>query len=399
MRGIESYFYIKKHQKFLYCYQPSSCRLYYLDFYIDLITGEKVYTPIEELEEKIQKVEVSHTTSHPYVIHFFYELGYLWNGLRNLIPSNRPLAIEINYANYSFVSQNKFEKRGQKIELEAVEYPIFKEYASQFEKIYEHLLDGDCYQVNLTSQFYFKIKNEITPLDFLHALWRKSEDIGAYAHATYLHPLGKMFVSNSPECLFSLSNNQFDSTKIMTAPIKGTIALDNFAGDKTKAYQALVESKKDQAELYMIADLLRNDLAKIASTPAIIEKKKAPLFVPGLAHQYSLLSCFVDNDTSLLEVMRSLFPGGSITGAPKKRVMQIISKLENEPRSFYCGSTLLLHGSMKKASINIRSSEVDFLAKEVAYGAGGGITLNSHVQDEFDEVYVKMKSFIDILNN
>jgi para-aminobenzoate synthetase component 1 len=399
MKGIESYFYIKSQNKFLHCTEPSKCRLYYMDFYLDLITGEKVYTPIEELLESLKSISMNHISATPYVFHLFYELGHLWVTNRDLLPSNKPLAIEIEYSNYRFIPQSVFQEDKVATELNTTEYPIFKNYATKFEKIYDHLLEGNCYQVNLTSKFHFNIESQTSPLNILKSLWRDKNKISAYAHATYLHPMGKMFLSNSPESLFSVNTNQTENAQVFSAPIKGTMDINEFGGDYDRAYKALKKSKKDQAELYMIADLVRNDLAKIAETPAIIKSKKAPLFVPGIAHQFSLISCFVSKETTLLDILSALFPGGSITGAPKKRVMQIINELEKEKRGFYCGSTVIWHGSMKRASINIRSCEIDFLIKELSYGAGGGITLNSHVQDEFDEVYVKMKSFIKILRS
>ena len=92
-----------------------------------------------------------------------------------------------------------------------------------------------------------------------------------------------------------------------------------------------------------------------------------------------------------------MFPGGSITGAPKKRVMSILHKLEKKPRGFYCGSTLLLTPKKAQASINIRSAIFDLKTQELSYKAGGGITLLSTAQNEFLEMTYKRDSFIKLL--
>jgi anthranilate/para-aminobenzoate synthase component I len=120
--------------------------------------------------------------------------------------------------------------------------------------------------------------------------------------------------------------------------------------------------------------------------------------VPGIVHQFSVVDTTVEKETTLLNVMEALFPGGSITGAPKKRVMEIIKDIEKYPRGFYCGSTVLLHKNLKCASINIRSAEISLDKDEIKYGSGGGITLLSKCESEFKETFQKMESFVKFLD-
>ena len=121
------------------------------------------------------------------------------------------------------------------------------------------------------------------------------------------------------------------------------------------------------------------------------------LLVPGLIHQYSEIKVPLSQHVTLKNILEKIFPGGSITGAPKKRVMQILKKLESRSRGFYCGSTLLFSKGQIEASINIRSSVVDFKKRSLSYQAGGGITLLSQPQHEFLEMTYKHDSYIDTL--
>ncbi|MDC1175497.1 chorismate-binding protein, partial [Bacteriovoracaceae bacterium] len=94
----------------------------------------------------------------------------------------------------------------------------------------------------------------------------------------------------------------------------------------------------------------------------------------------------------------SLFPGGSITGAPKKRVMKILNSIEHSSRQFYCGSTFLNYGGVRSASINIRSAMIDVTTKKLTYHAGGGITVKSSVEGEYEEMLSKVQSFTGLFN-
>jgi anthranilate/para-aminobenzoate synthase component I len=228
--------------------------------------------------------------------------------------------------------------------------------------------------------------------DYLRLFINSKERLGAYAHFTSISCMDKAYLSNSPECLFKAFNSGDDIT-IRSMPIKGTVE-DRGVG----SWSELKNSKKDQGELYMITDLVRNDLSKIKLTPSRVIKRKAPLRVPGIVHQFSVVDTTVEKETSLLNVIEALFPGGSITGAPKKRVMEIIKQIEKYPRGFYCGSTVLLHKSLKCASINIRSAEISLDKQEIKYGSGGGVTLLSKCEEEFKESFQKMESFIKFLD-
>jgi len=392
-----SLFYLPEKSEFLLCDKPSASYLFYKDFKLNLITAERTDSSLEELNMFLDQYKVSDNLEKPVVWHLYYDLGPAFVDLEDLVPTHKPIALFIKYEQ-SKILKNIDELVGKnlaRLKLKALEYPRFKKYKERFEKVYNHLLAGDCYQANLTDGFYFKINNDLNAFDFISAAFGQNSGRGAYSHATYVESLGKLFLSNSPECLFEIKKIE-DQFNIVSMPIKGTIKVNNNS-ERLKAWNTLSKSKKDQGELFMITDLIRNDLSKVEFKRAIVRNKKLPLHVPGLVHQFSIVNSEISPETTLLKIVKALFPGGSITGAPKKRVIKILSEIETYNRGFYCGSTIIMHKELKAASINIRSAVIDFSQKELFYGAGGGITLLSNDREEFDESYSKMESFLQFL--
>lgn len=387
---IFSDFYLPKKHKVLHCFAPQQAFIQYRDFRINLLSGEKSKISIKEFMGELESFKISDDYLTPKVLHLFYELGYFCTELEELIPKSRPLAIYIDYEQAH--EEALIKEESSKIKYELLEHLPKSKYFEKFNQVYKHLLEGDCYQLNLTMPFYLKLLESLSYRELRQKLWSDPMKVGAYAHGSYIGPMDKIFFSNSPECLFQASQN-----KIRTMPIKGTkkVAKD---GRWHENWQELIRSKKDESELYMITDLMRNDLTKIELHPAKVIYKKYPLKVPGLIHQFSIIESDLSKKVTLADVIASLFPGGSITGAPKKRVMQLSLEIENYHRGFYCGSTVLMYKKMKTASINIRSLEIDLSSQEAKYGAGGGITLLSKKSSEYKEALEKLKSFLSLLN-
>jgi para-aminobenzoate synthetase component 1 len=392
-----SLFYLPEKSDFLLCDRPSASYLFYKDFKLNLITAERTDSSLEELKMFLEQYKVGDNLDNPVVWHLYYDLGAAFVDLEELVPNHKPVALFIKYEHSKILKSidELVGKNTTNLKLKILEYPRFKKYKERFEKIYNHLIAGDCYQANLTDGFYFKINDDLNAFDFIATAFGQSEGRGAYSHATYVECLGKLFLSNSPECLFEIKKIK-DQFNIVSMPIKGTIKVSNNS-ERLRAWDMLSNSKKDQGELFMITDLIRNDLSKVEFKRATVRNKKLPLHVPGLVHQFSIVNSEISPETTLLKIVKALFPGGSITGAPKKRVIKILSDVENYNRGFYCGSTIIMHKQLKAASINIRSAVVDFSSKELFYGAGGGITLLSKDREEFDESYSKMESFLQFL--
>lgn len=392
MNKTNSYFYLNDLEHFLHLTKPGLCELYYKQFKLDLLTGEKTLITQADIELELEQTKLSHSFEKPIVYHFFYEAGYLFNELAELVKDTTPLFIKIIYQNAT-LEDIPLKDEVEEFDLSPIDYPRFKKYKKQFREVQKNLVKGNCYQVNLTAPFYLKFE-QAQKEDFIHAIWRKASTRAAFAHCSYIDSLDKLFLSNSPECLFKYYKKD-DKAYIYSLPIKGTIKQSEKENTEI-TFKKLVSSKKEQGELYMIADLIRNDLSRIELRPSEVVSKKSKLEVPGIVHQYSVLRVEVSNAVNLLQTLRALFPGGSITGAPKYNVMKYIKEIEAYERGFYCGSTVLLYKNIKSASINIRSSEIDFNNNEIKYGSGGGVTLLSDAKSEFDELFVKMNSFLHL---
>ncbi|MBY0415302.1 MAG: chorismate-binding protein [Bdellovibrionales bacterium] len=366
-----------------------SARAYYKKHYIDLLNRETHAFDISDWIKTLDFKVLDHD-QEMHVIHLFYELGFLFEKLESSIDENDLLALDIQYEEKS---EEALTLPSKKIDLELFSELQFSDYEKQFHEGFKELSLGNCYQFNLTGKYVYSFDAGYGPHHFIEALWRDQRKRGAYSSATYVEALDQLFLSNSPECLFD-----YEKGELVTRPIKGTLKRHSDEKKEIETlWQELVSDSKSQGELYMITDLLRNDLSRIDLPVAKVEKKKALLLVPGLIHQYSEIKVNLRSHITLKNILEKIFPGGSITGTPKKRVMSILRKIEKRSRGFYCGSTVILSPGKIEASINIRSSVIDFKKNTLSYQAGGGITLMSDVKSEFEEMTYKRDSYIDVL--
>lgn len=385
-----SYCYLPKQKSFVIFNELDYGYIYYKDYRINLLSNKKENFSITNLVFELSKIQIGLEFNDPHVYHFAYEYGYVIYGLENLVPIDTPLAVVLKYKNYQL---QKPQRVHQKANLEIVKKPELKNYQKLFKKVYHHLLEGDCYQLNLTERFNLKIANSMDY--FLKNCCREREAYPAYAHGSFLPSQKLGLMSFSPECLFHIDAFDSKKVKISSMPIKGTMKRGVVTDQKL--WQDLIHDSKENAELNMITDLVRNDLAKLGDLESFVSSSKSPLKLPGVLHQFSHIYCYADQGKSLSELMLALFPGGSITGAPKKNVMKLIKKIETSSRRFYCGSTVILHKTLKKASINIRTAEFDFDDDTLEIGSGGGVTLKSDHRREFQELEAKFESVFSYL--
>ncbi len=391
MKDLKLFTVIPYKDKLMQMVNPLRAIAYYSDHAVDLLSGEELNMSIRHFLEDCQKIQISTQMKKPRVMQLFYELGFLLESKDLVLSTDVLLAVDIQYDHFTELVPDTHPK----IKLELLDRPKEDKYRKAFAEGYEELLKGNCYQFNLTFPYLYRFASQYTPYDFIFSLWEKRDSRGAFGSATYIPSLDKLFLSNSPECLFQIKDQTLSSM-----PIKGTLKRTE-GEDWRKLWAELISDKKSQAELFMISDLLRNDLSKIEKPRAQIVKEKSPKLVPGLIHQYSQIDVLLSRDVSLKKILMSLFPGGSVTGAPKVRAMHILLNLEKRERGFYCGSTLILYQKMKSASINIRSAVIHFHNdhRTLCYQAGGGITLLSRVEEEFQEMTYKHNSFIDALTS
>lgn len=249
-------------------------------------------------------------------------------------------------------------------------------YAYAVRRARELIRAGDSYQINLTQRL--TCAWNASPRAFAEALWRHS---GPTSHRAYLGLDGGAVVSASPELLVRVRDGI-----AMSEPIKGTAPIG--------AWEKLAKSPKDRAEHVMIVDLVRNDLGRVAraggvSVPRLFEY----LSTPYVEHMVSEVRAALRVDVTAADVLRAMFPGGSVTGAPKVRSMEIIRELEPVSRGPAFGSVVTVgtDGAVE-ASVAIRTAWVT--PGEVRYWCGGGVVWDSTAESEWAEAWAKAAPFL-----
>jgi len=264
-------------------------------------------------------------------------------------------------------------------------------YALAFNKIQRYIHEGDCYQVNLAQRFSAKASG-----DGWQA-YQKLREISPAPFMAYLNFGNMQVLSGSPERFL-----QVQQGSVETRPIKGTRPrADNPVLDAQYA-QDLQSSLKDRAENLMIVDLLRNDIGKNCETGSVRADKLFQLqSFANVHHLVSIVTGRLQAGKSALDLLRGCFPGGSITGAPKLRSMQIIEELEPHRRGVYCGAIgyIGFDGNMD-TNIAIRTAVYlhhDDDVGEISFHAGGGIVADSDLQKEYKETLDKASSMLKVM--
>lgn len=271
--------------------------------------------------------------------------------------------------------------------LEQAFYPLMSksEYATAFNKLQQYILDGDCYQSNLAIPFTARFTGNIKDA-YLYLRHRSRSPFSAYLDAGEFSVL-----SLSPERFISVRNGQ-----VYTQPIKGT---RKRLADKDKDLaniNDLIHSEKDRAENLMIVDLLRNDLGRVCVTGSV--KTESLFQLHSFSHVHHLISSIsaqLPDDCSPLVLLEQSFPGGSITGAPKIRAMQIIAELESVPRSMYCGS-VFYSDFLHRMDSNICIRTLLAHNSQLFCWGGSGVVADSDLEQEFQECLDKVSVLMDL---
>lgn len=260
-------------------------------------------------------------------------------------------------------------------------------YQRRFLKIQDYLQAGDCYQINLAQRFTATYQGDPWQA-YLHLRQHNNAPFSGF----FRLPSGAV-LSHSPERFLQVSA----SGAVETKPIKGTRPRsDDAIQDRANAEQ-LAQSAKDRAENVMIVDLLRNDLSRCCEPGSV---KVPALFAiesyPAVHHLVSTVTGQLRHDQSALDLLAACFPGGSITGAPKIRAMEIIDELEPHRRSYYCGSFAYIsqHGAAD-SSIAIRTLVA--YQQQLFCWAGGGIVADSEGSSEYQETLDKVAKILPLL--
>lgn len=259
-------------------------------------------------------------------------------------------------------------------------------YKAAVRKIQTYLAEGVCYQVNLSQRFSAHYEGNA------YSLYRKLCKKTPMPYAAFLNVGDFQILSASPECFFKIENN-----RIFTRPIKGTRHRSHNILEDQKLKNDLQTHLKDKAELLMITDLERNDLGKICRPGSIQTSSVSKVETYHyLHHQFSEIEGILRENLPISEVFLALFPGGSITGAPKQKAMEIIHQLEPVPRNIYCGAIGYISRG-QKAQFNIAIRTMILKNKKAYFHSGAGIVMDSDPEKEFDETLIKAQGMIDAL--
>ncbi len=275
-------------------------------------------------------------------------------------------------------NKNEYSKGSLKITKDIM--PLSK-YSKKIDLIKSYLKNGDVYQINFTSKKKFNSTFD-NSFDLYYSLQSKVEAKEGF----FLHTNKFDVLSFSPESFIKI-----DDGIIETSPIKGTRARAKNKAQDSALKKELINSKKDKAEHLMIVDLLRNDLGKICQTGSInVQNLYQIKSFPTVHHMVTKILGKIKDDISEVEIIKAMFPGGSITGAPKESAMRIIDELEDENRHIYTGSAgyILNNGDM---SFNICIRTLLQFNNMYEYGVGGGIVWDSNAKDEWNEAHQKSK--------
>ena len=262
-------------------------------------------------------------------------------------------------------------------------------YELAVRRVIDYILAGDIFQANLSQRFSAELPPELTPFD----LFRRLQAVNPAPFAAYLK-LGEVVVaSSSPERFLRMREGTVE-----TRPIKGTRPRGATAREDDALAAELVASEKDRAENVMIVDLLRNDLSRVCRDGSVAVPQLCVLErFATVMHLVSAVTGVLRPGVGAVDVLAACFPGGSITGAPKIRAMEIIAELEPTRRGPYCGALgyLGFDGALD-TSIVIRTYVIR--GRTVTFQAGGGVVADSTPAGEYEEALAKARAMVDALS-
>jgi len=317
-----------------------------------------------------------------------YELGLaLEPRLLPLLPAQRDLPLlllgvyDAPVGAEALLARAKAEAPGARIEAADPDWSR-EDHARAIEAVLDYIAAGDIYQANLT--FRMKAATAGSPIGLYGALTaRQPVAHGAFADL----PGAPAVLSRSPELFFSTDAHG----RILTRPMKGTAPRASNPAHDAALKLELSQSVKNRAENLMIVDLLRNDISRICAVGSVRVPELFAVETYATVHQMvSSVTGRLRPDTRPSDILRALFPCGSITGAPKIRAMEIIAELEGSPRGLYCGA-LGWFGPDGASAFNVAIRTLVLDGHVARFGVGGGIVADSTADSEYEEALWKAR--------
>ncbi|MBX9587256.1 MAG: aminodeoxychorismate synthase component I [Gammaproteobacteria bacterium] len=263
-----------------------------------------------------------------------------------------------------------------------------EQYEKAVSSVIESILSGDIFEANIAQRFSASLPKSLSPF----ALYRRLRERNAAPFAAYLNFGDTILASASPERFLHLSDREVE-----TRPIKGTSPRFQDADQDEASAKALLMSEKDRAENIMIVDLMRNDLSRVCEDHSVKVPQLCGLeSFATVHHLVSVVKATLLPDYDAVDLLRATFPGGSITGAPKVRAMEIIDEIESHRRGPYCGSVgfISFSGDMD-TSITIRTFAIK--NNQLSFHVGGAIVADSDPAQEYQETLDKAAGMLAAL--
>lgn len=261
-----------------------------------------------------------------------------------------------------------------------------EDYKKAITKLKNYIVNGDVYIANMTQRFY--TENEEDSFE----IYKKLRTINKAPFSAYMNFEDFQVISSSPERFIEINKG-----KVVTRPIKGTRPRGKNEEEDIKNSLELINSEKDRAELLMVVDLERNDLSKVCKPHSV---KVTELFklekYATVFHLVSTVEGRLKDNVSSVKCIKECFPGGSITGTPKIRAMEIIEELEGLKRNLYTGS-IGYFDFRGNADFNIAIRTIIKKENRAYFGVGGGITYDSIEEDEYNETLDKARALMRVL--
>ncbi len=316
--------------------------------------------------------------------YFSYEAGYAFEPkLRAILPDKRRMPLVL--MGIFDGPEERPVTGGDHAEAALTDIrPIwsYEDYLPRFERVHQHLREGDCYQANLTFPMSARWHGEA------EAIFDAMTDRQPVRYAALVDLGGPKVLSRSPELFFAVNEEGW----IEAHPMKGTACRGSTPTQDAGFIEFLRNDTKNRAENVMIVDLLRNDISRICEpgTLYVPELFRIDTF-PTVHQMVSRVRARLAADVTLSDAFAALFPCGSITGAPKLRAMQILHGIEGSPRDVYCGSIGFIAptGAMR---FNVAIRTVTLHADgHAVFNVGGGIVFDSQARPEYEECLLKVQ--------
>jgi para-aminobenzoate synthetase / 4-amino-4-deoxychorismate lyase len=350
---------------------------------------------LDEIPELFAQIEAALASGFHVAGYFSYECGYHFEPFSGGTPASGdlPLAwfgiysspVVFDHSQGRFIgpeaapasSQNPEQLPGAVVDHVILEIKK-DEYCAKILEIKERIASGETYQVNFTDRVSLPV---LTSPAATFAALAKQQPV---AYSAFLNVAGHHILSFSPELFFRINNG-----KIVTRPMKGTMSRGLDAHEDTQAVMRLQNDEKNRSEHVMIVDLLRNDLGRICTVGSIlVEDLFSVEKYETLLQMTSTVSGILRPGISYYDIFRSLFPSGSVTGAPKIRTMEIIREMERMPRGVYTGA-IGFFSPLDTSVFNVAIRTLVMKDGMAQMGVGGGIVADSEPSEEYRECLLK----------